>query len=295
MAGSERLTFTLEGRDHLSRVLGHAGDSAERLRRQMEDASDGSGRAILTLTQDAQGRLHDLEGRYLSVADAAALMGHETEGARRPLADWSRAADQAKKLGQELKWSWLALTPAVLPMAAALAPVASATAAAGVGMAALALAAGRQVAAMAEASKAEQKYTDAVEKSGATSEEAVKAQVDYVRSVEKLPQATREAAAALSVFKDSYKAWSDSLAGDTMKPLVKGLGVVQGIFPKLTPTVKTAAQQLDRLVTAAGGAGLRQLHEEGRQLGGRHAEACNGRAAPPDPAGEHRAGQRRHR
>ncbi|MFH8627749.1 hypothetical protein ACH4A8_38680 [Streptomyces vietnamensis] len=251
---AERLTFVLDGRDNLSRVLGHAGDSAARLRRQMEDASDGSGRAMLTLTQDAQGRLHDLEGRFVSVADAAALMADRTEGASRPIANWSRAADEARRMGQELKWSWLALTPAVLPMAAALAPVASATAAAGVGMAALALAAGRQVAAMSEASKAEEKYTDAVEENGRTSEEAVKAQVAYAKTMAKLPPATREAAAALSTFKDEYKAWSDLLAGDTMGPLVKGLGVVQGIFPKLTPTVKTAAAQLDRLVTVAGGA-----------------------------------------
>jgi hypothetical protein len=250
---SERLTFTLDGRDHLSRVLGHAGDSAERLRRQMEDASDGSGQAILTLTQDADGRLHDLEGRFVSVADAAALMGHQTEGARRPLADWSRAADEARRLGKELKWSWLALTPAALPMAAALAPVASATAAAGVGMAALALAAGRQIAAMGEASKAEKKYTDAVEESGATSAEAVKAQLAYARTMEKLPPKTREAAAALSVFKDQYKAWSDSLSADTMGPVIKGLGVMGAVFPKLTPTVKTAAAQLDRLFTVAGG------------------------------------------
>ncbi|MGW4703270.1 hypothetical protein, partial [Streptomyces sp. NPDC004285] len=253
MMASERLTFTLEGRDHLSRVLGHAGDSAERLRRQMQDASDGSGRAVLTLTQDAQGRLHDLEGRFLSAADAAALLGHRAGEASRPLADWSRAADEARRLGQELKWSWLSLTPALLPMAAALAPVASAAAAAGVGMAALALAAGRQVAAMAEASKAEGKYTDAVEENGRTSAEAVKAQVAYAKVMAKLPPATREAAAALSVFKDEYKQWADSLAKDTTAPLIKGMGALQGIFPKLTPTVKTAAAQLDRLFTVAGG------------------------------------------
>ncbi|MFI8962046.1 hypothetical protein ACIGO8_08015 [Streptomyces sp. NPDC053493] len=251
---AERLTFILDGRDNLSRVLGHAGDSAERLRRQMEDASDGSGRALLTLTQDADGRLHDLEGRFVSVADAAALMAHRTGESSRPLADWSRAADEARRLGGELKMSWLALTPTVIPMAAALAPVASAAAAAGVGMAALALAAGAQVAALSEASQAEQKYTDAVEENGKSSEQAVKAQVAYARTMEKLPPATREAAAALGVFKDQYKAWSNSLASNTMQPLVKGLGVVGAIFPKLTPTVKTAAAQLDRLMTVAGGA-----------------------------------------
>ena len=251
---AERLTFVLEGRDNLSRVLGHAGESAERLRRQMEEASDGSGRAMLTLTQDAQGRLHDLEGRFVSAADAAALFSTRTGEGARPVADWARAADEARRVGKELRMSWLALTPAIIPMAASLAPVVSSTAAVGVGMAALALAAGRQVAAMSEAAKAESKYNDAVEESGARSEAAVKAQIAYARQMAKLPPATRQAAAALSVFKDEYKEWADSLSAETTAPLIKGMAVVQGIFPRLTPTVKTAAAQLDRLMTLAGGA-----------------------------------------
>ncbi|MFE1903806.1 hypothetical protein ACFW96_09060 [Streptomyces gardneri] len=250
---AERLTFTLDGRDHLSRVLGHAGDSAERLRRSMEDASDGSGRAILTLTQDADGRLRDLEGRFISTADAAALMATRTGESARPVADWSRAAEEASKAGEQLRSSLLTLAPAALPMAAAIAPLAASTAAAGVGLAALGLAAGRQVSAMSDAAKAEQKYNDAVEESGRTSEAAVKAQIAYAQQMAKLPPATRQAAAALSVFQDQYESWSDSLAPDTTAPLIKGLGVVQGIFPKLTPTVRGAAEQLDRVLTLAGG------------------------------------------
>ncbi|WP_406056220.1 hypothetical protein OG462_09060 [Streptomyces sp. NBC_01077] len=250
---AERLTFTLEGRDHLSRVLGHAGDSAERLRRSMEDASDGSGRAMLTLTQDADGRLRDLEGRFISTADAAALMATRTGEAARPVADWSRAADEASKAGEQLRSSLLTLAPAVIPMAAAIAPLAASTAAAGVGLAALGLATGRQVAAMSEATKAEQKHNDAVEESGRTSEAAIKTQIAYAKQMAKLPPETRQAAAALSVFKGEFEDWSDSLAKDTTAPLIKGLGVVQGIFPKLTPTVRGAAEQLDRVLTLAGG------------------------------------------
>ncbi|MFE1550572.1 hypothetical protein [Streptomyces sp. NPDC058718] len=250
---AERLTFTLDGRDNLSRVLGHAGSSAERLRRSMEDAADGSGRAMLTLTQDTQGRLHDLEGRFVSAADAAALMASRTEDAARPVANWSRAAEEAGRAGAQLRSSLLTLAPAALPLAAAVAPLVASTAAAGVGLAALGLAAGRQVSAMSDAAKAEQKYTDAVEESGRTSAAAVKAQVAYAKQMAKLPPATREAAAALSVFKGEFEDWSDSLAKDTTAPLVKGLGVVQGIFPKLTPTVKGAAEQLDRVLTLAGG------------------------------------------
>ncbi|WP_187283812.1 hypothetical protein [Streptomyces sp. adm13(2018)] len=250
---SERLTFTLEGRDQLSRILGHAGDSAERLRRSMEDASDGSGQAILTLTQDADGRLRDLEGRFISTADAAALMGHRTGEASRPVADWSRVADEASRAGAELRASLISLLPAAIPMAAAIAPIAASTAAAGAGLAVFGLAAGRQVAAMTEAAEAEKKYTDAVAQSGARSQEAAKAQVAYAKHMATLPPATREAAAALSVFKDAYADWSDSLAADTTAPLIKGMGTLQGIFPKLTPSVKGASEQLDRVVTLAGG------------------------------------------
>ncbi|MFC9700933.1 hypothetical protein ACFTWD_09605 [Streptomyces sp. NPDC056943] len=250
---AERLTFILEGRDDLSRVLGHAGASAERMRRQMENASDGSGRALLTLSQDARGRLHDLEGHFISASDAAALMATRTGEAARPVADWSRAADEARRVGRELRMSWLALTPAAIPMAATLAPIAASTLAAGAGMAILALASGRQVAAMTEAAQAEKKYNDAVEESGRTSAAAVKAQVAYAKQMAKLPPETRRAAAALSVFKESYTSWADSLSADTAAPLIKGMGVVQGIFPKLTPTVKGAAEQLDRLFTIAGG------------------------------------------
>ncbi|MGW6418849.1 hypothetical protein [Streptomyces sp. NPDC055055] len=250
---SERLTFTLEGRDHLSRVLGHAGDSAMRLRAQMEDASDGSGRAILTLTQDAEGRLHDLEGRFLSAADAAALLGHRAGEAARPIADWSRVADEARQVGKELRTAWLSLTPALVPMAATLAPLTSGLAAGAVGMGVFALAAGRQVVALSKASQAETKYKDAVEDSGRSSAEAIKAQTEFAKTLAKLPEGTRRAAAAFSVFKDSYTQWADSLSKDTTGPLIKGMGLVQGIFPKLTPTVRGAAAQLDRLFTIAGG------------------------------------------
>ncbi|MFE1272063.1 hypothetical protein [Streptomyces sp. NPDC058758] len=250
---AERLTFTLEGRDDLSRVLGHAGDSADRLRAQMVDAADGSGRAILQLERDSNGILRDLEGNFLTAGDAAALMAHRAEESSRRVTTWGEAAEAAGRAGDQLKKSLLTLAPAAIPMAAALAPLAASTVAAGVGMAALGVAAGRQVAAMSEAAEAEKKYNDAVETSGKNSAEAVKAQLAYAKQMAALPPATREAAAALSVMKDSYSDWSDSLAQDTTGPLIKGMSTLQGIFPKLTPTVKGAAEQLDRLMTLAAG------------------------------------------
>lgn len=250
---SERLTFTLEGRDDLSRVLGHAGESAQRLQRTMQDASDGSGQAILTLTQDADGRLRDLEGRFVSAGDAAALMGTRAEEGARSVTTWADAAESAGRAGDQLKKSLLSLAPAVLPMAASIAPLAASTLAAGAGLGVFGLALKKQLTALGDAAEAEKKYNDAVEESGRNSAEAVKAQVAYAKQMAQLPPATREAAAALSVMKDSYSDWSDSLAEDTTGPVIKGMATLQGIFPKLTPTVKGAAEQLDRLVTIAAG------------------------------------------
>ncbi|MFE0699115.1 hypothetical protein [Streptomyces sp. NPDC058872] len=250
---SERLTFTLEGRDHLSRVLGHAGESADRLRASMEDASDGSGRAILTLTQDADGRLRDMEGRLVSTADAAALLAHRTGELERPTTSWSQAADEAKKAGEALRKALISLAPAAIPAAASIAPLAPAVLAGAAAAGVYALAVGAQVAALMEASEAEKKYTDAVEESGATSEEAAKASVEYARAMAKLPPETRKAAAALSVLRAEYKDWSDSLAKDTMAPLTHSFGVMQALLPKLTPMVRGFAGELDRTITLAGG------------------------------------------
>ncbi|MCP3820060.1 hypothetical protein NLX86_18765 [Streptomyces sp. A3M-1-3] len=250
---AERLTFVLDGRDDLSRVLGHAGDSAIRLRDTMTDAADGSNQALLTLTRDADGRLRDLRGQFVSTADAARLMGSQLTRTSAPIADWSSAADQGRKVGERLKAMLISLAPAALPVAAAMAPLVASTAAAGVAVGVYAAALGPQIAAMTEAAEAEKKYRDAVEKSGKTSKEAVAAQQEYVRAMEKLPPATRTAAAALSVLKDEYKDWSDSLAKDTMGPFTKGLAVVGGLLPKLTPLVRGTSVELDRMMTILAG------------------------------------------
>ena len=250
---AERLTFVLDGRDDLSRVLGHAGDSAQRLRRTMTDAADGSSQALLTLTRDADGNLRDLEGRFVSAADAARLMALRTDGLVRPTADWSRVAELGREAGEKLKAALISLAPAAIPAAAALAPLAGAAAAAGMAVAAYGVALGPQMSAMSEATDAEKKYQDAVEKSGRGSKEAATAQAEYARTVAKMPLATRTAAAALSTLKDEYKEWSDSLAQDTMAPFTKGLAVAGGLLPKLTPLVKGTSAELDRMMTLLAG------------------------------------------
>ncbi|MGW1492559.1 hypothetical protein [Streptomyces sp. NPDC002402] len=250
---AERLTFVLDGRDDLSRVLGHAGDSATRLRSTMTDAADGSNQAILTLTRDADGRLRDLQGQFVSTADAARLMALRTGDARRPMADWAAVADRGREAGEKLKASLISLAPAAIPAAAALAPLVASTAAAGVAVGVYAAALGPQMAAMSEASEAGKKYADAVDKSGRSSKEAVQAHEEYRQAMAKLPPETRRAAAGLSVLKDQYKAWSDGLAKDTMGPVVKGMAIFGGLLPKLTPLVKGTSAELDRFMTLVGG------------------------------------------
>ncbi|MCQ8831754.1 phage tail protein [Streptomyces malaysiensis] len=126
-------------------------------------------------------------------------------------------------------------------------------AAAGTSLAAFGAAVIPQISKMSDAVKAQGKYKDAVEKSGKSSQEAAKAENEYQQTLSKMPQATREATAAFVSLKDSYKAWSDSLADDTMKPVTHSLQLFQALLPKMSPLVKTASTELDRFVTLIAG------------------------------------------
>jgi hypothetical protein len=68
-----------------------------------------------------------------------------------------------------------------------------------------------------------------------------------------LPPATRKAAAAVGVLKDNYKQWSDSLAGDTMAPVTKGVAILNSLLPKTTGLVKVTSAETDRFMTIVGG------------------------------------------
>ncbi|MEU2076865.1 hypothetical protein [Streptomyces sp. NPDC013489] len=223
---STRLNFVLEGRDQLSRVLDRAGDSANRMSRRILTASINS--------------------------DAA--MRRFANNTVRSMADIDRSSHDSAKAMQALKGAVLGLAPAAIPAAASLAPIAATAGAAGVAVGAFGVALAGQLGPLGEAVDAEKKYNDAVAEHGARSKEAAAAQADYLRQVEKLPPATRKAAASLSVLKDEYKGWSDSLAGDTMAPVTKSFAILGALLPKLTPTVQGASRELDRLINIAGGA-----------------------------------------
>ncbi|WP_171117779.1 MULTISPECIES: hypothetical protein [unclassified Streptomyces] len=240
----ERLTFTLAGRDELSRVMNGTADSADRLRLRLAG-----------ITADADGNLRDLQGRFLSLAEAQRLVDDRAGAVRRSMTSMS---DAAGAFGESLKANLISLLPAAIPAVAGLAGSAAVLAgqlgAVGVAAGAYALALGPQISAISEAVEAQQKYEDAVAESGAQSEEAIKAQLEYQRQLAKMPPATREAAVAVGLLKDNYQEWSDALSDDVMAPFIKGVAVTNELLPKTTGLVEGASGQFDRLITLVGGA-----------------------------------------
>ncbi|MDG9717397.1 hypothetical protein [Streptomyces sp. DH24] len=219
------MNFVLTGQDLLSRVMDRAGDASDRL-----------GRRLLTMSING---------------DAA--VRRFSNNATRNLSQLQRDTEAGGKALSELKKTALLLAPAAIPAAASLAPIAAGAGTVAVAVAAMGVALGAQLGALGEASEAQKKYEDAVAKSGATSQEAVTAQAEYARTVAKMPPETRKAAAALGVLKDEYKEWSDSLAGDTMAPVTKGLQLTNALLPKTTGLVKVASAGTDRFMTILGG------------------------------------------
>lgn len=220
------MNFILTGRDALSRVLDRAGDASDRLGRRLLATSINGDAAVRRFTNNASRHLAGLER-------------DTTAGAK--------AVDQLKK-------ATLLLAPAAIPAAASLAPLAAGAGTVTVALGVMGAAIIAQVSDISEASEAHKKYRDAVDKSGATSKEAVTAQVEYQRLIAAMPPETRRAAAAVSVLREETRAWSDSLAGDTMAPLVKGIALTNTLLPKTKELVKGTAGETDRLMTILGGA-----------------------------------------
>jgi hypothetical protein len=178
-----------------------------------------------------------LDGRF---ATTAGSMRRSSDGINRGLVD--------------LKSTLLSLAPAAVPVAASLAPIALQAGAAGLAVGAFGAALKPQLTSLSEASKAQDKYTESLRKYGAHSSQAVQAQVAAAQTLQSMPAATQRAAVAYQQLREKSTAWSDSLAKFTMAPVEKSFTVLGQLVPKLTPMVKGASTQLDRLVTAAGGA-----------------------------------------
>lgn len=240
---SERLTFTLTGRDELSRVLNNTADASDRLRLRMAG-----------ITADADGQLRDLQGRFVSTDEAQRRL---SDGTHRTRGDFNALGEAAGKLGEKLKASLISLAPAAIPATAALAGAAAEVGAqfgaAAVAAAAYGAALKPQLTEIKDAVDAQSKYEDAVRTSGATSQEAAKAQLAYQQQLDKMPAATQRAAVAVGLLRDNFQDWSDSLAGDVMGPFTKGIAVANELLPKTTGLVKGASGQFDRLISIVGG------------------------------------------
>lgn len=240
---AERLTFTLAGRDELSRVLDGTADSADRLRLQLAG-----------ITADADGNLRDLQGRFLTLADAQRLVDDTSGQVRRSM---TQLSDASSKLGESLKANLISLLPAAIPAAAGLAGSAAAVAAqfgaVAVAAGAYALALGPQIGKIGEAADAQDKLDEALATAGAGSAEAGKAALEYQRQLAGLSPETREAAVAVGLLRDNYEEWSDSLSGDVMAPFTKSVAVANELLPRTTGLVKGASTQYDRLITLVAG------------------------------------------
>ncbi|WP_228985313.1 hypothetical protein, partial [Streptomyces sp. DH12] len=127
-------------------------DSADRLRLRLAG-----------ITTDADGRLRDLQGRFLSLAEAQRLVDDATGQVRHRMADLS---DATSKLGESVKANLISLLPAAIPAAAGLASSAAAVAAqfgaGAVAAGAYALALGPQIGKIGEAAEAQDKLDEAL-------------------------------------------------------------------------------------------------------------------------------------
>ncbi|MFI9079115.1 phage tail protein [Streptomyces sioyaensis] len=262
-AGLQALDSAAQDASRSLRTLRGRAAAVDASLREMRDAASGSNSSLRTLStraQAADGRLEGLGERTRTLrADTDHLdrslssLGTTMGGLRGRLGTVSSSSSDAGGGLEGLTSAALALAPALLPIAASAVPIAANLGAAGGALAAFGVAVAGQIADVMKASEAEGKYADAVRLHGAASKEAASAQQAYLSQMADLDPHTRRAAAALSVLKDQYKEWSKSLAGDTMPVAVHSFAVFGALLPKLSPLVRGASTELDRLMTVLAG------------------------------------------
>lgn len=187
--------------------------------------------------RDVNGQLRDMRGRF---AAEGSIM--------------SRSMRQVSDSLGGVTGSIIPLAAAAAPLAAAMVPIAANTGAATVALAGFGVAVAGQVGNLSDATQAQDKYSDAVQQYGRGSQQAAEAQRALSATLATMPRATARAAMALGDLKDTFGDWSDDMATFTMAPVEKSFTVLGQAIPRLTPLVKGASTQLDRLVTVAGGA-----------------------------------------
>lgn len=255
-AAADRAEHSLRGLH--SRTNLAAGSLGE-LRSRLDGANTGL-RSLNTRAQTADGRLETLATRTRTLRTdlddlhtSATRTGSSLGGLRGSLGSVSTSAGRGSQALNDLKKVAISLAPALIPIAAQAGPIAAGFGAGAVALTAFTAALIPQLGALKDASDAQKKAGDAVSKYGAASKQAAEAQDAAAESLNTLPGPTKRAAAAFLVLKDSYKQWSNGLAGDTMPVLTKSFATFGALLPKLNPLVRDTSTQLDRLVTAAAG------------------------------------------
>lgn len=221
---------------------------------------------------DLTGRLRlDLSGLVAGLARAQGLL---RAGLRRLTRDadgeMRRIPDSARRASNGVLAAFAALQqagPLVAGLAASIGGLMAAFASAGAAAGAFGLAVKPQVQALTENAEAADKLADAQEtaarkaalakeleaKGSSLAEKAenaataaklaaLDAQKAYDRQTAGLPKATADSALALAKLKNTYKEWSDGLAGDTMPVFTRGLNLLRSMLPALTPLVQAAAK-----------------------------------------------------
>ncbi|MCX4778176.1 hypothetical protein [Streptomyces sp. NBC_01264] len=218
-------------------------------------AAGNSLRTMSTRANSANGRMETLGTRTVALATSMdglngslRRVGGSMTGLRGGMGSLSSASGSAADGSRNLMMAAIALAPALVPVAAAVAPLVPAFAAVGVAAAAFGAVLIPQIMSLGDLSKAHEKYKEAVEDSGRASVQAGEAEKAWLKEVSKASPEVRKASAALDLMKDAYKDWTKSLAGDTLPVATKGFGILSALFPKLTPLVKAAASEFDRLM-----------------------------------------------
>lgn len=218
---SSRMTFILEGRDNLSRMMDRAGDASDRLaRRLLKLGAVGTGPALAASMGAATGAM---VAGFASAGIAAGAFGAAVQPQVKLMTDNAAAA---KKLADAQE------------TAARKKQVAAALEAKGSDL----------------AEKAQKAYTS-------SRLAAIDAEKAYQRQTKDMPKETADAALSLAKLKATHEQWSASLAKDTMPIFTRGLDAARRALPLLTPLVKTTAHAVSDFMDGfdGGGGGLKRF------------------------------------
>jgi hypothetical protein len=248
----------------LQRAAREAGGELAELRTRAVTAAAGV-RSLNTASNRAGGRLDDLSastrtfrGDLDDLDGSLTRVGGRLGDLRGRVGGLSGSGDNGSGGLQGVLSGLLTLAPAAIPLVAGLtadlAPLATEFGAAGIAGAAFGIAVAGQIGPLGDAADAEKKYQQAVVQHGRTSKQALQAQLAYQQQLAQMPPETQRAAVALSTLKGNFSDWSNSMARFTMEPVTNGIAILDTLIPRLTPEVKSASTQLNRLVAVAGGA-----------------------------------------